>query len=283
MSFMISTAKRNYSEKQFSLVRCSIGLLLLYQFSGLLPYWQEIFGNDQLAYTLPLMKRLVELMPSIFSNYKQYVVYLLAIGCVLSVCFILGVARKVVAFTLWLILVYLFAISYFAADFSKSFIGWWLLLSIFIPSENRFTLQPQKKYKWYMPQMAITGTWLVFGAALSVSAISKIKGTGIWLDGVAINYFLKSPLAASNFLADLLLEKQGILSKAINYYVLGTELLSLPLSLFAKTRPIIWAAWLLMFLGMFTLTGHKPIAVLMFIYLAFLFDNEWLSRRSKAK
>lgn len=169
-------------------------------------------------------------------SFSVFGVILVILACFLT----LGVWRRVAACLIGMGLFYLINTLAIKATLNELFIGWLLLLFIFIPTGE--PLVAAKKINiniWQMPWFVVLSAWIILVAYYSFSALTTLQNMA-FSDGTVL-----SSRAYGNFLVHLLLALPPLVLSIATWGFLLFELAFAPLCLFNKARA--WA-WLLMLL-----------------------------------
>jgi predicted DCC family thiol-disulfide oxidoreductase YuxK len=126
-----------------------------------------------------------------------------------------------------------------------------------------------------MPPVLFMIVWALMALGYGFSGYTKLVSPS-WLDGRALGYVLESPLARQGPLRDLMRVMPAVTLRVLTYGTLGLELAFLPLALFSRTRPWIWAALLGLHLGLIGLVSFADLSLGMVFLHLFTFDPGWI-------
>lgn len=108
----------------------------------------------------------------------------------------------------------------------------------------------------------------------SLAGASKLFYLGAWLNGSALALLCERGWVGAWGGCALLP------TVVLGYFTVGAELLSLPLALWKKTRPLAWALNTLVHLGALFVAGMPPVSLGMLLLQLLLLDPSWLGRRN---
>lgn len=264
------------SPHQFALLRVTLGVYLVVYLLMLLPYATELYGATSFFVTDDrggLVFR--SLFPNLFdipSFAIQAPLFVMALGgCALALA--LGWARRPLAVVLWYGLTCLVNRNPGTMNPSHAFIGWLCLAFSLVPAGEPWS-RTASRPDWQMPRALYWGAWWVTAAAYTASGLDKLQSPG-WVDGNAMALALDMPYARSGWMRDGLLLVPNGLQRLLTWSVLLLEVSFLPLTLFARSRRILW--WATTLMHMVLLLGFRfwELSLGMLVFHMFLYDARW--------
>lgn len=258
--------------------RIILGLYLLYHFIPLVPYAEELFGNDMpYDYT---ESPLYGIFPNIldYVNATYFIFYLI----VLSVCLVLEYNPRLVAFILWYGWACLFNRNILISNPGIPFVGWSLLALVFVErDEERIVFNTNNKFLKYIqqdkfPKRVYWMAWIIMSAGYTASGLHKLMLSPSWYDGTALQHVLEGCLARDNFLRDFVIQYPTFL-KYSTWFSLFLEISFLPLGVFYRTRFIFWITYMFFHFGILLLINFTDLTFGMLIIHLFTFDWRWTS------
>jgi hypothetical protein len=270
---------------QYSAFRAAFGAYLFVHFVQLVPWGAELFSGRGV---LPRSASpLLHLFPNVLAlNDSPAVVTALLVGAAaLSVLFAVGLFDRVAAVALWYVWACLFGRDPLISNPSLPFVGWLLLAHACLPPAPYGSLaalrRPDRGRGWRFPQPIFVAAWVVMALGYSYSGYTKLVSPS-WVDGTALARVLDNPLARPGLPREMLLGLPPAFLKAATWGSLGLELGFAPLALFRRARPWLWAAMLLMHLGLLVLIDFADLSLGMVLLQLFTFDPAWVSRRGRS-
>ena len=173
---------------------------------------------------------------------------------------------------MWYVLACLFARNPLIANPALPYVGWMLLLHLFVPALPRATLTDAR---WEFPKPLFAAAWIVLGLAYSYSGYTKFLSPS-WVSGDAIAYVLDNPLARDNAVRDLFLALPGDALRVLTWSLMAVELLFAPLALVRRARPILWVAMLVAQVGFLCLLNFADLTIPMLLFHMLTFDPAWV-------
>lgn len=275
--FRSDQMENNIDPFQFSLFRIAIGVYLFFHFIFLYPFSAEMFGAEGMIDSPDLNPTNV-LFPVNLLNWFDNELFLkgfMGVLIVLSLILIVGFKRRWTAAILLYAWIALFNRNNLTLTPGIAFIGWFLLVMVFIDEGEPFSLTKKEQPNWEMPQVVYAGAWLLMSLSYTLSGIDKLFSPS-WVDGSAINKLLYSPLARDSYLVDILSNQSSYILMGVTYIVLLAELLFFPFALFSKIKPVVWTLMVLIHIGIIILMNISDIAICMLIVHVFTFNSAWL-------
>jgi predicted DCC family thiol-disulfide oxidoreductase YuxK len=267
---------------QYSLFRAPFGAYLFVHFAQLVPWGAELFSSRGV---LPRSASpLLHLFPNVLAldDSPAVVTALLVVGAALSVPFALGLYDRFAAVALWYVWACLFGRDPLISNPSLPFVGWMLLAHACLPSAPYGSLAARGRTDpaggWRFPQPIFAAAWVVMALGYAYSGYTKLVSPS-WVDGTALARVLDNPLARPGLPRELLLGLPPAFLKAATWGALALELGFAPLALFRRLRPWLWAAMLLMHLGLLVLIDFADLSLGMVLLHFFTFDPAWVPPR----
>jgi len=263
---------------QFTLFRVVFGLYLALHLAHLAPYAGELFGPegmlpDPSALPTRLFPNLLAWLPSAA---LPAVLWALA-G--LALLFAAGVHRRWVAVLLWYGWACLLARNPFISNPGLPFVGWLLLATALIPEGEPLSLRPHRPaIRWALSPVLFWGAWLLMGVGYTASGLHKL-GAPSWPRGEALALVLDLPLARDTALRAWTLSWPAWTHAGLTWGVLALEVVALPLCLWRRSRPYVWAALVAMHLGILSFIAFADLTVGVLMVHLFTFDRRWLRPR----
>lgn len=268
--------------------RILLGLYLSFHFTQLVPYAEELFGNE-----MPYDHKLSPLF-GFFPNILDYVnaTFFLIFLTLLSVLLILEVYPRVSAFFLWYGWAALFNRNILISNPGLAYIGWSLLALTLVeedPTRNLFSTSnfPSIVSGWLkraqrdkFPKRVFWSGWILLAAGYTASGLHKLVTSPSWVDGTALQYVLESCLARNSFLRNLLLQFPTFL-KWSTWFSLFLEISFLPLGIFYYTRFVYWFIYIGFHLGILMLVNFSDLTIGVLMMHLFIFDWNWMNIRKR--
>lgn len=265
---------------QFSLFRMLFGTYLFIHFIQLLPWATEVFSSQGMLANSSYSP-LIHAFPNIlaWSDAPVFVQLFIGFAALASIFFMLGYRDKLAAFFMWYVLACLFTRNPLIANPSLPYTGWMLLACCFIPSAPYGSLPARNhaylEKRWYMPNEIFIAAWIVLAVSYSYSGYTKLLSPS-WVDGNNIRFVLENPLARDYFLRDFFLWLPPVCLKLLTWSVLYIELFFAPLVLFARLRPVMWTAMLVIQCGFAFLLNFPDLTAAMILFHLFTFNPAWV-------
>lgn len=275
--------KNGWTGGWYSVFRAILGAYLLVHFLHLTPWTAEVFSSAGMlpqAHASPV----IDLCPY-FPNVLAYwdsptcltVLLLLAGG--LSVLFAVGCWDRAAALGLWYIWACLFGRNPLIGNPGLPYVGWLLLAHVFLPPAPYGSWaawrRTDQRRGWRMPPAIFAAAWILMALGYSYSGYTKLASPS-WLDGSAVAHVLDNPLARPGMIRELLLSLPDWMLQTATWGTLGLELFFAPLALVRRLRPWLWAALLLMHLGLIVVIDFADLSLGMVMLHLFTFDPGWL-------
>ncbi|MBK9647773.1 MAG: hypothetical protein IPO67_21880 [Deltaproteobacteria bacterium] len=265
----------------YALWRLSLGALLTGHFVRVLPYTDELYakGGLDLGETAFWV---VFPSPLFVLDSPAFVTFWHLLGLGLSVCFALGLRRRLAALGLWFVLVSVLAKNPLVYDLTWGYTGWALLAAALTPTgEPRWPWQAPRRAEWAMPPTLYVGACAILAISTTVSGLSKLSRPE-WLDGVAISSLLQMGVSREGPVVDALLALPPGLAAALSLFVLAAELLAAPLSIVWRGRMVAWTAMVLVHLGILLTVRIPELSLGMLSFHLLTMDTRWWSRAGLA-
>jgi len=257
------------------LFRIVIGLYLYFHFLQLVPYAEELFGND-MPYD-PKLSPVYGILPNIldYVNATLFVSFL----TIISLIMILGIWPRRCAFVLWYGWAALVNRNIFISNPGIPYVGW-ILLAIALVDRTKTTKYTNKfinqmLYNDKLPKRLFWAGWILMAAGYTASGLHKLVVSPSWRDGTALQYVMESALARDNFLRDWVLQFPVFL-KFSTWFSLFLEISCLPLGVFYYTRLPYWIVYLCFHLGILMLINFADLTIGVLMIHFFTFDHDWI-------
>lgn len=259
--------------------RIILGIYLTFHFAQLVPYAEELFGNN-MPFD-PTLSPLYGLFPNILEHVNA--TYFLIFLTILSILLILEVYTRVVCLILWYGWACLFNRNIFIANPGLPYIGWILIaLSLFDSDPERIVFKTGNRFLRYIqrdkfPKRIFWSAWILMAAGYTFSGIHKYQFSQSWVDGTALQHILEGSLARDNFFRDFIIQYPTFL-KYSTWFSLFLEISFLPLGVFYHTRFYYWLLYMGFHIGILMLINFTDLTVgVMMIHMA-TFDWTWTSK-----
>jgi hypothetical protein len=262
----------SWTAVHYALVRLVFGAYLFVHFAQLVPWAAEVFETVLPRDASPLLR----LFPNVLA-FADVATSLLVAAAAAAVLFALGVFDRSAAVFMWYVLACLFGRNPLISNPSLPFAGWLLLMHACLPHAGPFWRAAKRE--WSFPPPLYGALWIVMSLGYTYSGWTKLVSPS-WGDGTALARVLANPLARPSFVRDAVLLTPEPLMILATWGALALELLFAPLALFRRLRPLIWAAMLLMHLGLMVLIDFADLSFMMVVVHLFAFDPAWLPRRA---
>nr|WP_294905750.1 HTTM domain-containing protein [uncultured Lacibacter sp.] len=268
----------NCSPYQFSAFRIYLGfyilIVILNSYSSAADIWSTeglvAKSNHNLSYGI---------FPNLLNMYDSpgEVKLFLSSIAFLSLLFIVGFKRRIVAFLLWYGLTCLLNRNNMILNPAIPYIGWLLLACTIIPYGEPLSVTKKKTYttinNWQISPLLITGAWLIFFLGYFFSGIDKLYSAS-WIDGTAVKKIMFGPLGLSS--NDFILgSAPNLFFTFLNWFVIIAEITCLPLALFKQTRKWSWIITTLLQIGILLTLSISTIVYGMLAIHILLFDKSW--------
>lgn len=267
---------RRYSPYQYATFRIILGIYLVVHFLMLIPYAQEVFSNEGTLANNAL-NFTYGVFPGIFDFNDSAIFVQVVLGCLslFALLFALGWRRQLMALLLWFGWVSLFDRNNLISNPGIPFIGWLLLISVFIPKGEKPSLKKYPEADWVMPGILFVGAWIIMSVGYTISGIDKFAAPS-WRDGSAIFHLLENPLARDWWLREFCLTLPKDAIKGMTWAILGLEIAFLPMALLKRIRGFAWLSMVLMHFGILSLVDFADLTTGMLMIHIFTFDPIWL-------
>lgn len=258
-----------YEYKHYALFRVLLGSYLLVHFLYLVPYATEVFSSQG-----ALPNAVDSPFINAFPNILGYIDTPLIISCFLflgvasSIFLIIGKLDRAASMIMVYILACLLGRNPLINNPSLPFIGWMLLLHVFVP---RLDISNP----WRLPKHLFFAAWFMLSIAYSYSGYTKLLSPS-WLSGDTIRYVYENPLARDYFFRDFMLWLPPISLKVLTWLILCIELLFAPLALIKKLRPALWSIMFAVQLGFLFSLNFPDLTFPMLLIHMLTFDPAWL-------
>lgn len=279
--------KNGWTGGQYSIFRVLLGLYLCQHFLTLLPWGAEVFSNRG-ALPDASASPLIYLFPNVLAilDHPQFVSFLLLLGALLSVLFVVGFWDRPAAVALWYLLACLFGRNPLISNPALPFIGWLLLL------HTAFLKAPYGSWSargrsdpngnWHMPQSGFALAWILMAVGYSYSGYTKLISPS-WLDGSAFARVLENPLARPTALRAWLLAMPPISLRLATWSALILELTFAPLALFRRARRWIWTGMVGLHAGLLALVSFTDLTAGMLLMHLITFDPAWIRQKTAGR
>lgn len=237
--------------------RLIFGTYLLYHFSTILLYSNEIFGRDYMINDWDLLQTRV--FPNILFFISPFT--LVSVLMLLSFFFAMEYYHKECAILLWYGWACLLNANPFISNPGLPYVGMLLLVA---------ALRDNTKNMYFC-------IWFVMALSYTVSGIHKLQCPS-WIDGTALYHILNSPLARDNFLRSVILGLPDYVIKLSTWAALGMEITFLPLGMFYHTRWIYWWGFMIFHLSVILLINFTDLTLGVLMIHFYTFDESFLFR-----
>jgi predicted DCC family thiol-disulfide oxidoreductase YuxK len=175
------------------------------------------------------------------------------------------------------------ALSSETADASQVFVGWLLFAHVMLPAAPYGSLsavgRADPRGGWYMSRPVYFGTWTLMALWYSYVGFSMLIYPG-WLHGDAIHDYIYCLASRLTPWSEVQLSTwEPYLLAWLTRGVFVAHLLFVPLALFRRLRPWLWAAFAVMHLLAMVLLGSIEFSMRMLLLHAFTFDPAWIRPR----
>lgn len=269
---------------QYSLFRALLGGYLMVHFAYLLPFAAELFSSQGMLPSGDLSP-LFALSPSLFhiSDAPWFVMAMVGSGVLAGGAVALGRFDRIGAAWLLLLLISLFARNPLIANPALPYVGFMLLLHLFVPPAPYGSLhamgQTNPGARWQLPPHLFWAATVVMAISYSYSGYTKLLSPG-WVTGETVALVLENPLARDWWLRDLFLALPSEFLIGITWFILVVELLFAPLYLLRKARFGLWLGMLAVQFGFLFLLRFPDLTVGMLLFHLLTFDPRWLAPKA---
>ena len=272
---------------QFTVFRVLFGTYLAVHFFMQLPHAAELFSNAGVlgdARLNPLYGLFPNPLATEWGGAPGFVAGFITALALASVCFGLGVWRRMMALLLWFGWAALFNRNNLISNPSLPYVGLLLLFCALVPSGEPFSVTGRNKRPaaWYFPRMVFRGAWFLMAAGYTFSGLVKLQSPS-WVDGSALWHLVNNPLARPGWFRDLMLGAPDWIFHVLTWSALAAEIFFLPLCLWRRGRLIAWAFMLVMHLGILLVVDFADLTLGMVILHLFTFDPAWFPARNDAR
>ena len=250
------------------LVRVVLGLFLFVHFAHLLPWAAELFSNQGMladGHASPLLRAF---NPLAFVDSPLMIRGLVLVAMAASVALIFGKGERAAAIFLWLVLAWLFGRNPLIRNPSLPYVALLLLAhacrsALKRPGANDVTVRV---------------VWMLLSLGYLYSGLTKLIAPS-WLDGSAVEFILRNPLARPSVLRDALLGSP--LLPLLTYGTLVLEIAFPFAALSRRLRPFVWLAMTALHLALLVLIDFADLTFGMLLVHLYVFDPAWLRRDRK--
>jgi predicted DCC family thiol-disulfide oxidoreductase YuxK len=275
--------KNGWSGGQYSVWRALLGVYLFIHFVHLLPWAAEIFSNEGLLPDRKLSP-LAAIFPGIFAlNDSPWFIHAaLSVAAAAALAFAAGWFDRVAAFFMWLVLASLFVRNPLIANPSMPYVGFMLLAHLFVTAAPYGSAAARDRVDpdggWSLPRSVFLSAWVVLALSYTYSGYTKLLSPS-WVAGDNIAFVLQNPLARPWLLRDFFLWLPPLFLTLLTWTVLYVELLFAPVALWARARPWVWLAMLVIQFGFLFLLNFADLTTGMLLFHLFTFDPAWIPGR----
>ena len=305
---VVSTSKyvTFYSGRQFAIFRMVFGFYLTHHFYCLIDVAADLWSSKGMFPTpskdvvgfLEFYAEYWNLLFILFWNQPQYFVTGLVVCSLVFTT--LPKFRKPAAAMILYGMICLLSCNPFIHNPGLPYVGWILLATLFIPSNESLELtnlvekweedflnsifficeQPklstQRKSgkKWGMPWFLYWSAYFVLALSYTVSGIHKFKYSESWYNGEALFLVLQNPLANENFITTFLLSWPKLL-QYLTWGSLFLEMGFLFFGLFLHLRKGYWLATTMLQIGILTCVNFSDLTLGVVMMHLFVLDIRW--------
>jgi hypothetical protein len=269
--------KGNIHPFQFTLFRIVLGTYLFLHFLFLFPFSTELFSNECMLKSANLNLTYGLFPLNILNRFDEplFVKVFLCLLILLSLSLIIGFKRQWVAAFLLYGWIALFNRNNLILVPGLAYVGWFLVVMVFIPEGEPYSFCTKNVSEWKMPAIVYAGAWLIMSLAYTLSGIDKLSSPS-WIDGTGFHKLLSNPLVRDTAFVDLLRAQTLTFHEGITFLILFAELLFFPLTLFRFTRAFAWGVMVFIHFGIIALMNITDLSVAMLMIHVFTFDISWL-------
>ena len=258
--------------------RIILGVYLTFHFLDLLPYAEELFGN-QMPYDHTLSP-LYGVFPNIL-NYNINATIFVGVLTLLSILLTLEFMPKLCAFLLWYGWACLFNKNILISNPGLPYVGWILLsLTLVVQDKNNNIFQTNNWFLKYIQhdklhnRIFYTG-FILLSLGYTVSGIHKYFTSPSWSDGTALEHILCSPIANNNIIRDTLLQYPFML-KLMTWLALFLEISFFPIGSMYHMRMWYWIAYFGFNVGILSLINFPDLTFGMLMIHIMTFEMRWV-------
>jgi len=265
----------------FGLCRIALGVYLAVHFLHLLPYAGELFGHRGLLPD-PGQNLIPLLIPNpLASSLAWMPSAVILLGALSGIGLAFGRLRPLFALSGWLVWAWVFGRNNLIINPGIPYVGLLLLVCAILPAGEAFVPGRTRNRDWRMPALVWWMMWLLLAVGYTFSGYCKLASPS-WIDGSALLDVMQNPLARDGLPRDLFLSLPTAVQRLATWGALGLELAFLPLALIPRTRRFVWAAMLLMHLGIMTMIHFADLSLgMVLIHLFTLPPTLHFIRRSQ--
>jgi hypothetical protein len=262
--------------------RILLGLYLILHFIQLVPYAEELFGND-MPYD-PTLSPVYGLFPNILNHVNATAFLLFSVF--VSILFTIEFHPRICSFILWYCWAALFNRNILILNPGIPYVGWILLVMTLVERDpNRVVFNTNNRFLKYiqhdrLPKRVFWSAWILMAAGYTYSGLHKLMVSPSWVDGTALQYVLESCLARDNIFRDTLLQFPLFL-KYSTWFSLFLEITFLPLGVFYYTRFVYWSIYMGFHLGILMLINFTDLTVGVLMIHLMTFDWNWTTKFNK--
>src|SRR5437868_2680056 len=183
---------KRISTRRFAIFRVAFGAYLTIHFAQLIPYAAELFSSKGVL-PAATINFTYKLFPSPFwlNDSPEMAVVVVALCTVLSICFMIGLRRRVVAVLLWYGMTCLFNRNNLISNPALPYLGMMLLLCAAIPiGEDWSVTRAPRDRPWFFPAWVFRAAWILMAAGYTCSGVDKLIFSPSWTDGTALRHVL---------------------------------------------------------------------------------------------
>ena len=246
----------------FKYFRVIFGIYLFWHFSNLIPYAEELFGND-----MPFDPKLSPVY-GLFPNILNYVnaTYFIIFLTIVSIVYADGHYYKICGLILWYGWAALLNRNIFIANPGIPYVGWLLLASTLV--SNKKNSKITNKIFWF--------AWFLMALGYTCSGLHKFFLSPSWIDGTALLHVLENPLARDNIIRDMVLALPPIFLKLATWFSLILEISFLPFGTLYHTRFYFWLIYFMFHLGIMMVINFTDLTLGVLMIHIFTFDPRWI-------
>ncbi|MCB9745831.1 MAG: HTTM domain-containing protein [Alphaproteobacteria bacterium] len=271
------------SARHFALFRIALGAWLALHFLRLLPYAAEVYSAEGLFPDMQPFFWIVFPTPLRWLDSPRAAQAFLAVSAGLGALLALGVRRPWVCVALWFCLASGAARNFMSFNLSMNYMGWVLLAMALTPEGEGWSLGERGPRPGFgVPPTLVKGLWAILGLSYSVSGYVKL-GLPEWTQGLAVQRLLVSGVAREGPVNALMLALPEPALSLASWFVLGLELIYLPLVALRWTRPWAWAAMVGMHLVIGSTTRITELSLSMILVHLLVFDPSWLGLKMSSR
>ena len=259
--------------------RILLGVYLIFHFAQLVPYAEELFGNE-----MPYDPKLSPVY-GIFPNILDYVnaTYFLIFAVIISILFTFEFHPRIGALVLWYCWAALFNRNILILNPGLPYVGWILLAMTLVERDpTRVMFSTNNRFLRYiqqdrLPKRVFWSAWILMAAGYLFSGLHKFMVSPSWVDGTALQHVMESCLARDNILRDMMVQMPLVL-KFSTWFSLFLEIAFLPIGVFYYTRLPFWFIYLGFHLGILMLINFTDLTIGVMMIHLMTFDWRWTTR-----